>query len=479
MGTALLGSGCSLLSDDRGLVVDRSKEYTTVEEHGPLKVPDGLEPAAESAAFALPEIINTNGAIFPDRAPRPQPIYADDRNKGVKIQKLGDRRWLVIGERPAIVWPKVKQFLAENGVATTFEAAVLGRVRTQWLEVGDEQRFRDVIRLSIQQGKQAAAPRLAPQPAAADTSDPVASSELDDADQTSAAAGSDVAVGPAPAGPQPPPEPEVPIEIDSGALANALGVGIGALDPTNVLGQLSDPGIGDSAEGVGLGVGPLPEVGDDSEPTEPEIVAFVGDRERIIFSIEQGMRDDNTEVHIRHQIEDGDFVNDLEGEAFATTGSAVKEVEENLLRELGGYLAAEVSSQSVSKVGETIIGSTKASLDTAGDGQPILRLSLDFDRAWASISQALENAEVPITERDRENRTFFVDLPERALTGEENSGFFKRLLGAGNGSIVPLQIQLRPIADGGYQVRALDTDAQPADVELARDVLNLLREFAI
>ena len=126
MGTALLGSGCSLLSDDRGLVVDRSKEYTTVEEHGPLKVPDGLEPAAESAAFALPEIINTNGAIFPDRAPRPQPIYADDRNKGVKIQKLGDRRWLVIGERPAIVWPKVKQFLAENGVATTFEAAVLG-----------------------------------------------------------------------------------------------------------------------------------------------------------------------------------------------------------------------------------------------------------------------------------------------------------------------------------------------------------------
>ena len=280
----------------------------------------------------------------------------------------------------------------------------------------------------------------------------------------------------------PPEPPAAPIVIDSGVLANALGVGADALDPTDVLGQLYDVGDdGASADGdlelAGLAGGP------DDDPNSlaagPEIVAFVGDRERIVFSIEQGMRDSNTEVHLRHQVQDGGPVSDLVGEEFATTSSVVKEVEENLLRELGGYLAAEVSGVSVSRVGRDIIGSTKAALDTAGDGQPILRLSLDFDRAWASIGQALENAEVLVTDRDRTEGTFYVDLPEKALTGEENTGFFKRILGGRSGNIVPLQIQLTPLAVGGYQVRALDTDAQPTDAELARDVLNLIREFAI
>ena len=280
-------AGCSLLSDNRGLVVDRSKEYTEIKEHDPLLVPEGLEPAGTDSSFALPEIINTNGAIFPDRAPRPAPIYADNRSQGVKIQRLGDRRWLVIGERPGVVWPKLKQFLAENGVATSFESADLGRVRTEWLEVG-EQRVRDVVRLSIQQGRseslkedgaaavdeaaaaldEAAGPL--PEPGDAEA---VAKTTDDTAIKSEATA-----------------DKRDEIVINSGVLASALGVGAGDLNPADVLGQLNDvSGAGADSTPEELALAGAPGAASAEAETE-EVVVFVGERERIIFSIEQGMR---------------------------------------------------------------------------------------------------------------------------------------------------------------------------------------------
>lgn len=357
--TALLAGCGRWMNDDKGLIVNRSDDYLDVSVREGLRVPGDLSDRRVQEPFSIPPIQNNSGTTYPNKAPRPTPILAGSETQGVKIQKLGDRRWLVLGETPSIVWPKLKQFLAENGVETVFEAALSGRITTGWFDVENSEN-RDVVRLAVSQGKK---------------------------------------------------------------------------------------------DG-----------------------AVTGGRDRVNFSVEQGMRENTTEVHVRHQNDVLGSAEDLADDVLLATESAVTQVEESLLRELGGYLASEVSSQSVSRVGQDLVGATKAELGTATDGQPVLRLNLDFDRAWASVSQALDNAQVSVTDLDRSEGVFYVDLPEGLLSGEPTR---RGLFGRKRGELLAMQILVAPSDRGGYQVRAVDKDAVAIEPDRAREVLNMIREFAI
>jgi len=357
---SLLGGCARWLDDDKGLIVDRSDDYLDVPLRDGLEVPGDLSAGRVTEPFSIPQIANTSGTTYPKKAPRPAPIIAGAEEKGAKIQKLGDRRWLVLGEPPSVVWPKLKQFLAENGIDSDTEAALRGRIITDWVQVDGEDN-RDVVRLAIAQGKK-----------------------------------------------------------DSSSL---------------------------------------------------------GGRDRVNFSVEQGMRENTTEIHVRHQNDVLGSADELTDDKLLSSESAVVAVEEGLLRELGGYLAAEVSSQSVSRAGQDLVGASKAELATATDGQPILRLNLDFDRAWASVTQALDAAEVSVTDLDRSEGVLYVDLPESLLSGEpERRGFLGRKR---QGALLAMQIQVTPDTTGGYQVRAVDKDAVAIEPVRAREVLNLIREYAI
>ena len=106
-----------------------------------------------------------------------------------------------------------------------------------------------------------------------------------------------------------------------------------------------------------------------------------------------------------------------------------------------------------------------------------MRLNLDFDRAWASVTQALDNADVAVTDLDRTEGVFYVDLPESLLSGEpERRGLFGRKR---EGALLAMQILVKPSTTGGYQVRAVDKDAVAIEPIRAREVLNLIREYAI
>ena len=48
--------------------------------------------------------------------PLPDAKYVTDNRNEVRMQRLGDRNWLVIPEAPTTAWPKMKQFFADNGV---------------------------------------------------------------------------------------------------------------------------------------------------------------------------------------------------------------------------------------------------------------------------------------------------------------------------------------------------------------------------
>lgn len=357
----LLVAGCSWFSDDKGIFVDKSDDYLQASQNPPLRIPNTLNARPIEDPFPIPEITDRlRPEYYPGQPPRPDTIYANDNRDEVRIQRLGERRWLVIPEPPTTVWPKVKQFLAENGVGLSWESPQQGRLDTEWLQVDPGQPYRDVIRQVIREGK------------------------------------------------------------ESGVL-------------------------------------------DEGE-------------DRLRIRVEPGLRERTTEVHLRH--ENSDFappsppeLRDLRGVA-----SHSATIEQEALTELGAYIAARVAQQTVSMVAQDIGDEVKSSIDIDSHGDPVLRLRLDRERAWATLGQALARAEIDVLEANEQAGSYLITLPEN-LDVESEPGFFRRLFTFGGPDMRDLRLQLEP-TDGGFVVTARNADGEALEREFGQQVLVLIREYA-
>ncbi len=366
--SALGLSGCMLTSwmnDGEGLILNPNDDYLDTQEQAPLEVPEDLRGLAGTDPFPIPETQRTtNPRFYPNRPPLPDAIYANDNRDEVRIQRLGARRWLVVPESPTTAWPKLKQFLAENGISVVAEAPQVGRLNTEWMKI-DDTNYRDVVRTLLRDAKQ------------------------------------------------------------GGNLARGM--------------------------------------------------------DRFLIRVEQGMRPASTEIHVRHEndsltlpVDDG--LVDLQ-----TMASDLEGAESDILSEIGAYIAANVSQQTVSKVAQQIGSIQKAEMSRDRNGDPYLRLYLDYERAWATLGQALENAEVEVLSLDRQRGAFFVTVDEESFGGEEDSGFLCRLTFScdDGGDAHDLQLQITNPENQVFEVTVLDPQTQqPVDSELAQQVLVLLREYS-
>ena len=153
---SLLVGGCGWFSDDKGFFVNRSDDYIDAEQGPALVIPEDLGVALEDP-FPIPPIpAQQNARFFPGRPPLPDAIYANDNRDAIRIQRLSQRIWLVVPEPPTTVWPKIKQFLAENGVGIAAEHPSQGRITTEWLAIEDGP-YRDVVRTLLRELKTSAA----------------------------------------------------------------------------------------------------------------------------------------------------------------------------------------------------------------------------------------------------------------------------------------------------------------------------------
>jgi outer membrane protein assembly factor BamC len=347
-------AGCGWMSDDKGLFVDRSNDYLKASERPPLVVPDDLSSAAIQNSMAIPQISSAQRHVnFEGGAPRPEAIYAREEAEGVKIQKLGDQRWLLIPQPPAVVWPKVKQFFADNGVPIALEQPESGRIDTEWLTVSSKA-ARDVVRLSIIDGKQSA----------------------------------------------------------------------------------------------GLATG--------------------HDRVRVL--IEPGIRDRSTEIHLRYENDSKTMPQDA-----MPTQSDIAEVESQLLNELGGYIAANVADASISYVARNISTQSKADLQRDASDLPVLRLNLDFERAWATVNQALHEAKLDVTDVDRSAGVFYVTVTDQMLNQEEKPSIWTRWFRSENKHKITI---LMAPQTPGYDLTVFDDNGQRTPADLAEQILIMIREFA-
>lgn len=354
MGFATMLTGCGWLSDDRGLIVDRSDDYLDALERPALLVPDDLSGVSIREVMVIPPIEDRVGSeTYAHQAPKPNSLFVREEARSVRIQKLGERSWLLVPQKPAIVWPKIKQFFSDSGVPLAYEAPQEGRLDTRWLDP-DSGGNRDVVRLALRDGRAVA-------------------------------------------------------QVSSG-------------------------------------------------------------RDRIMLRLEQGIRERTSEIHLRVQ---NDSVR-VPGGTFPES-SDIPGIEQEMLNELGGYIAANVSNEAVSFVATNISTQAKARMSRGAGGEPVLLLYLDFARGWATVSQSLIDADANVVLADKEAQLFDVVVTESNLNQQEK-GWFKSMFDGDDGAVT-IRVRVDQL-DQALGVTIRDEQDQLVESHLSERILVMIREFA-
>jgi outer membrane protein assembly factor BamC len=134
---ALLAAGCS--STDGFLDGASRIEYKSAQKLPPLDVPPDLTAPARDDRYMVPEVGRTATTLSGYEAGRSQQARPGSTSllppvDGVRVERAGDQRWLVVNEPPDKLWPLVKAFWQESGFLIAREIPEAGVIETEWAE---------------------------------------------------------------------------------------------------------------------------------------------------------------------------------------------------------------------------------------------------------------------------------------------------------------------------------------------------------
>ena len=145
-------SGCGIFGDN--LFRNRAGDYRKAEEVPPIVVPEDLDSETVGQLYPIPPIPETNVLEEFDGAPRPQPLSVNNLDEVVKIQNLGDDRWILSNRSPSEIWPRVRSILNRSGIPSAKAEASQGILETVWLEFKGDTVYNHRYRFYIQPGVQ-------------------------------------------------------------------------------------------------------------------------------------------------------------------------------------------------------------------------------------------------------------------------------------------------------------------------------------
>ena len=146
-------SGCGYIFGDDGVFRDRSEDYKSAPETPVISVPGGGETRELREIYVIPEIEEKLILEGEFEVPRPAPLVAGAGADVVRIQKLGDQSWALIGVPPGQVWPRVRSFMAASNMQVARMDARAGLMETNWLQL-ENQPLKSRFRFRMEQGVQ-------------------------------------------------------------------------------------------------------------------------------------------------------------------------------------------------------------------------------------------------------------------------------------------------------------------------------------
>jgi len=137
---ALLAAGCSSIDGmrDGGSRI----EYKTATKLPPLDVPPDLTAPAREGRYQVPDGGARGTTLSGYQAGRAQQAREGERGpqavlpalEGMRVERDGDQRWLVVDTPVEKLWPVMKSFWQENGLLIAREVPEAGILETEWAE---------------------------------------------------------------------------------------------------------------------------------------------------------------------------------------------------------------------------------------------------------------------------------------------------------------------------------------------------------
>jgi outer membrane protein assembly factor BamC len=143
---------------------------------------------------------------------------------------------------------------------------------------------------------------------------------------------------------------------------------------------------------------------------------------RFQFRIDQGVQRGTSELHVLQMSQVGDI------NGWPETSSNPAQ-EDEMLSAMSQFIANSADSTPVSMVAEQGISAVgKISIQEGPDDDVYIRLSLPYDRAWASVGRAIEESNFEINDRDRSAGQFYVRF--LGVKSEDEAGWFSWMGGS-------------------------------------------------
>ncbi|MBD3647035.1 MAG: outer membrane protein assembly factor BamC, partial [Pseudomonadales bacterium] len=161
------------------------------------------------------------------------------------------------------------------------------------------------------------------------------------------------------------------------------------------------------------------------------------------------------------------------------SGSDNVELEDKILTSLAYYLGETINQrQSVSLLAGGI-RETRTEL-IPDDREPVLKYLLPFNRAWATVGAALENARIDVEDLDRTAAIYYVYYDDSQAN---EPGFFGRLFSRDEKEIDPGQrnrylVHVEPAAENEVYVTVQKDENTPADALVAERLLKIIKEYS-
>jgi len=151
-------SACGMFFGKNGIFHNPGSDYEKADNIPPLKLPEGKKSEAIGEIYPIPPITATDfgyeADISDEDVPRPMPLSANVEQENVKIQRVGSESWILLNAAPGEVWPRIRNFMNENGLTVSRSDIAKGIIETNWLQFKTDLASHDKYRLQIDQGVQ-------------------------------------------------------------------------------------------------------------------------------------------------------------------------------------------------------------------------------------------------------------------------------------------------------------------------------------
>jgi outer membrane protein assembly factor BamC len=128
-------AGCSML--ESVLPADKIDYRTAAKKTASLEVPPDLTPLARDGRYAAQNGSISASDLRQDRgvnAGPANPTVALQQSGDMRIERVGNQRWLVSQRSPDQLWPLLRQFWLDRGFKLEEENAQAGLLQTEWAE---------------------------------------------------------------------------------------------------------------------------------------------------------------------------------------------------------------------------------------------------------------------------------------------------------------------------------------------------------